>query len=175
MLAEYSVHPAHLAHKLEDHVTFDEAAMCEPFAISDHAVDRAGVKKGDRVLILGAGPIGQLALVAVKALEPSKVMVTDIRAKRLDLCKQLGADDALDVDGLTPAQVADKARAAFGEDIDVVIDAAGHGSTLEAGCLAVKEKGVVQMVGIATVKVELNLCGLLFRGSCQSGDSDTSP
>ncbi|KAI9029518.1 chaperonin 10-like protein, partial [Hyaloraphidium curvatum] len=164
MLAEYHVHRADKCHKLADHVTFEEAAMCEPFAISLHAVRRAKVKKGDRVLVLGAGPIGQLALIAAKGEGAGRVVVADVKAKRLEAVKAFGADAAVDVAGLDPKQAAEKAKEAFaGEEIDVVVDAAGHEATLETGCLAVKEGGVVQMVGIATVHVKLNLWQLLPR------------
>lgn len=162
MLAQFTVHRAEKCHKLADNVTFEEAAMCEPFAISLHAVRRAGVKKGDRVLVLGAGPIGQLALIASLGEGAGKVVVTDVKAKRLEIVKTFGAHASVDVGGLTPAQAADKAKAAFGgEEIDVVIDAAGHESTVETGCRAVKEGGVVQMVGIATTKVNVDLWLLL--------------
>lgn len=162
MLSELALHRASKVHKLPDNVSFEEAAMCEPFAISLHAVRRAGVKPGDKVLVLGAGPIGQLALIAAKAEGASRVVVTDVKAGRLAQLKQFGADAAVDVGGLAPKEAAAKAKAAFdGDEIDIVVDAAGHESTIETGMIAVKEGGVVQMVGIATVKVAINLCGCL--------------
>ena len=51
-------------HKVADAVSINEAAMAEPFAVTLHAVMRAGALPGKRVLVSGCGPIGALAVIA---------------------------------------------------------------------------------------------------------------
>lgn len=67
-----------------------ELALVEPFTISYHALYRAPVKKGDKVLIVGAGPIGLFALIAAKA-QGAEVYVADVLDGRLEKAKQFGA------------------------------------------------------------------------------------
>lgn len=68
----------------------DELALIEPFSISGHAASRAEIKETDNVLIVGAGPIGLFALLAVKD-KCKSVAVADILDNRLSLAKEYGA------------------------------------------------------------------------------------
>ena len=67
-----------------------ELALVEPFTISYHALHRAPVKPGDKVLIVGAGPIGLFALIAAKA-QGAEVYVADILDGRLQKALKFGA------------------------------------------------------------------------------------
>lgn len=73
-----------------------ELALIEPFSISNHALSRAEVKSGDRLLIMGAGPIGLFALLRAKAMGAS-VLIADMLESRLALAKDFGADCAVNV------------------------------------------------------------------------------
>lgn len=71
-----------------------ELALIEPFSISAHALSRASIKKGDNLLIMGAGPIGLFALIKAKAMG-ANVAVADLIENRLQLAKEYGADLAV--------------------------------------------------------------------------------
>ncbi|KAI9021306.1 sorbitol dehydrogenase-2-like protein [Hyaloraphidium curvatum] len=155
MLRAFHVHPANLAHKISDGVSFEEAAMVEPFAVAFHAVKRAGVKAGDNVLIVGAGPIGVLALLAARTFGPKRIVVTDVNQQRLATAKGFGADATAE-GAEVPADAAAKALVHFGGELpEVVIDAAGHESTLATALHAVRPGGVVTVVGVARPAVSL--------------------
>ncbi|MBQ7740171.1 MAG: zinc-binding alcohol dehydrogenase family protein [Eubacterium sp.] len=66
-------------------------ALIEPFSISAHALSRAEIKKGDNLLIMGAGPIGLFALIKAKAMG-ARVAIADLLEARLELAKEFGAD-----------------------------------------------------------------------------------
>ncbi len=68
-----------------------ELALIEPFSISAHALSRAEVKKGDNLLIMGAGPIGLFALIKAKAMG-ARVAIADLLESRLALAEKFGAD-----------------------------------------------------------------------------------
>jgi L-iditol 2-dehydrogenase len=166
LLAEYALQPSAKAYKMPDAVSFEEGALCEPFAVAVHAVKLAGVTKGNNVLIIGAGPIGLLSLVAAKAYDPARVVVADVKQGRLETCKEYGADALVNTEGMDSEKAAAACVAMFdGKPIDIVIDAAGHPSTVETACIAVKPLGVVQMVGIATMKGEFNYLRFLMKES----------
>jgi len=73
-----------------------ELALIEPFSISCHALSRADIKKGDKMLIMGSGPIGLFAIMRAKALG-AKVLIADMLECRLELAKKFGADRIVNV------------------------------------------------------------------------------
>ena len=84
---EYLSVPAQFVHKAEG-ITLDQAAMVEFLAIGAHAVRRGDVKQGERVLVVGAGPIG-MAVLTFCRLRGATVTALDTRADRLDFCVKL--------------------------------------------------------------------------------------
>lgn len=176
MLAQYYVHPAYKVHKLADHLSFDQGAMVEPFAVGVHAVKRAGVKKGDNVLVLGAGPIGQFSLIASRAYGAARIVVTDIKAGRLSTVELFGADATFNVQGLAPDEAGAKVKELFPDGkIDVVLDGVGNEASLGTACAAVKFGGTVLVVGVATLRPKIPYYHVVARelsviGSIYYGD-----
>ena len=71
-------------------VSYDEAAMCEPVSVARHAICRLDIKKGDNLLVTGAGPIGILAGQWAKSFGADKIYFIDIDPQKIDLAKQFG-------------------------------------------------------------------------------------
>ena len=124
-----------------------QAACVEPAAVGFHAVRNAGMRFGDRVAVLGAGPIGLFTLQCALAAGAARVVVVEPVAARASVATRLGASAIIDPrsGGDTPAAVA----AALGGAPDVVFDAAGVPATLQAAVDIVKPNGQVMMVGVA--------------------------
>jgi L-iditol 2-dehydrogenase len=79
--------------KVPDHVSLDQAAMVEPVSVAVHALSRAGEDvAGKKVLVLGAGTIGNLVAQVAKATGASAVMITDISDYKLDKARACGID-----------------------------------------------------------------------------------
>ena len=78
--------------KLPEDMSFDEGAMVEPLAVAVHALSRAGEVKGKKILVLGAGPIGNLVAQSAKGLGAKAVMITDLSDYRLQKAKECGID-----------------------------------------------------------------------------------
>lgn len=91
-LTNYFKHPSSFCYKIPNNVSPKIGALCEPLAVIVHAIRRSNFKFASRVLITGAGTMGLLALVVVKAYGARSVAITDINASRLELAKKLGAD-----------------------------------------------------------------------------------
>ena len=96
MLRDYAAIPAHLAFKLPDNVSSLEGALIEPLAVGLSAASRGDVTLGQDVVILGAGCIGLLTMMACKARGAGRVIVSDLFSKRLDKALELGADAVID-------------------------------------------------------------------------------
>lgn len=108
-----------------------ELALIEPFSISQHAVSRATIRKTDKVLVIGAGPIGLFALLAAKQL-CDKIVVADILDNRLALATQYGADAVVNTKNQSLAEFVEEFTA--GNGFDVCIEACGAPETF-LGCI----------------------------------------
>ncbi len=103
-----------------------ELALIEPFSISCHALSRAEVKKGDNLLIMGAGPIGLFALIKAKSMG-ARVMIADILDNRLALAKEYGADRILNTKKESLIEAAEEFTK--GDFFDVTVEACGQPET----------------------------------------------
>lgn len=103
-----------------------ELALVEPFTISYHAVNRAPVKAGDRVLVVGAGPIGLFALIAARE-KGAEVYVADILDGRLEKALGFGAKGV--INSAKCDIVAEAMKITGGDGFDVCIEACGQSVT----------------------------------------------
>eukprot|EP00667_Euglena_gracilis_P014091 EG_transcript_14595 len=97
-LCKYVALEAANCFKLPSNMSFEDGAMLEPFSVSVHACRRAGVTVGSTVLVLGAGPIGIVCVLAAKAFGATHVAVVDLEPSRLEVAKQCGADQVIQVE-----------------------------------------------------------------------------
>ena len=84
-------------HKIADGVSINEAAFAEPFAVTLHAVARAGSLLGKRVLVTGCGPIGALCIVAARAHGAREIVATDLTDSVLAKAEEVGADRTINI------------------------------------------------------------------------------
>lgn len=91
------VHPADLCFKLPDNVSLEEGAMCEPLSVGVHACRRANIGPETRILILGAGPIGLVTMLAARAFGAPRILIADVDDRRLSFAKSLGTDETIQV------------------------------------------------------------------------------
>lgn len=128
-LTEYLAVPEAFVHRAEG-LTLDQAAMLEFLAIGAHAVRRAEVRTGQRVLVVGTGPIG-MAVLVFAGLRGGEVTALDTRAERVRFCReQLGAHAGVVIG---PDDEAELSRLTGGDFYDVVFDATGNAKAMERG------------------------------------------
>lgn len=104
----------------------EELALIEPFSIGYHAVSRATIKPTDKVLVMGAGPIGLFALISAK-LKGASVYIADILEGRLEIAKEFGADGVINT--ITSSLSEETLNITKGNGFDVCIEACGLSST----------------------------------------------
>ena len=141
---EYLSLPEQFVHKA-DGVSLDQAAMIEFLAIGAHAVRRGNVQAGQRVLVVGAGPIGMAAMVFAK-LRGAVVTALDGRQDRLDFCtRELGVGGAVALGADDEARLS---AATDGEFFDVVFDATGNAKAIERGFQFVAHGGTYVLISV---------------------------
>lgn len=131
------------AHKVADGVSLEEAAFAEPFAVTLHAIVRAGSLANKRVLVTGCGPIGALAIVAARAHGAQEIVATDISDFTLGLARKVGADTTVNV----ATDTMDKFKANKGH-FDVMIEASGNESALHMGLEVLRPRSILIQLGL---------------------------
>ena len=128
-----------------DGLTASQAAMAEPLSVVLHAAGHAGAIAGKRVLVTGCGPIGLLAVLVARAFGAVEIVATDIADFPLNMARDAGADDTVNVinepGGLTP-YTAGKGH------FDLLFECSGVASALASAVPAMRPGGRVVQLGL---------------------------
>jgi threonine dehydrogenase-like Zn-dependent dehydrogenase len=136
----------------------EEGSLTEPFANSIHSVERA-VQEGDDVVVIGAGPIGLLAVRAAVLKGAGRVFAVDTVKDRLELAREQGG---IPIDASEAAATLEEATSGAG--VDAVIDAAGYPSTWELGLRAVRWGGRIDVIGLGAVEGPVSYHAVVSKG-----------
>ena len=142
---EYVAHEAGLCFKLPDNVSTLEGALVEPLSVGLHAAMQGGAHIGQTAVVTGAGCIGLVSLLALKAMGVSRVIVVDVIDKRLQKAKELGADYV--INGKEQDTVAEIKRLTEGKGCDLSIETAGTQITASQLIQASKKGATIVFVG----------------------------
>jgi 2-desacetyl-2-hydroxyethyl bacteriochlorophyllide A dehydrogenase len=146
---------------LPDSVPAHTAALVEPLAVGLHVVQRAGVSARDRVLVVGAGPIGLTVAMWARHLGARRVVVSDPVPSRRDMALACGATEVLDPTGRSMGQA--WRGLGTGARPDVVIECTGRGDVLQQ-CLGVLPRdGRLTVSGMHNRPVPLDLSPAYFK------------
>ncbi|MCQ6558861.1 zinc-dependent alcohol dehydrogenase [Paenibacillus mendelii] len=136
------------------------AALTEPFAVGFHVNQRAGVKNGDRVLVIGGGPIGHIVGLVAREGGASRVVFSEINPVRIDQVKAFGFET---IDP-TNEDAASRVHAfTDGEGFDVVIEVSGSQAGLLFSTEACRIRGTVVFVGFLGKIPQFNVLQAIFK------------
>lgn len=135
--AEYVIVPAYGLCELPDHISFNQAALCEPLGVALGTFEKVNAKFGDTLLIMGAGSIGLCMLAVGKAMGLRKIVVCASSGKRLEAAKQMGAYATIET---STQDVMEEMKKIHPGGTDVVIDATGIEECINY-CLKLTRKG----------------------------------
>lgn len=154
--ATFTIVEAKNIHQMPNNLSFEEAALSEPLAVSAYAVSElTKVKAGDIVLISGPGPIGILVMQCALA-EGAFVIVsgTESDKLRLNVAKELGAQEIVNIDRddlLRTIQKYNKLGA------DIVFECSGAASAVRSGIDVIKKGGKFTQVGLFGKPIQINM------------------
>lgn len=132
-------------HKVNEGISINEAAFAEPFAVTLHAVSRAGSLQGKRVLVTGCGPIGVLSIIAARLHGAREVVATDIMDAVLEKAKAIGADRTINTASHPDALSAYTANKGY---FDVHFEASGNERAVRSGLEVLKPRGILVQLGL---------------------------
>ncbi len=144
-LADYVTAPATNLHILPDSLSLDTATYVEPLACAVHGQDRIGIRSGDRVLVIGGGPMGLAHIALARLNGATSVIVSEPDPSRRKLAERMGADELIDPSSENVQDAIADLTAGIGPD--VVIEAVGSIPTYEASVAAVRRGGKVLAYG----------------------------
>ncbi|MBF7082506.1 alcohol dehydrogenase catalytic domain-containing protein [Desulfallas sp. Bu1-1] len=140
--------------KLPDSVSFESGALMEPLCVAIHAVERVKPGLGEVAVVIGAGAIGLLILMVLKAIGVNRVIVTGLSVDkdRLQLAKSLGAE-TINIEEQDPVSIVKDITG--GRGADMVFDAAGHPSVVPQAMKMVAKHGKIGVTGLPSIPSEI--------------------
>jgi L-iditol 2-dehydrogenase len=169
--AEYVVIPERIMYSLPADFPFEEAAMLEAVSVAMHGVKVSAIAGGETALVIGAGMIGLLTLQAAKAAGCARVFISDVDESRLNLARQIGADEVLHCAGAE--LLAEIKRLTNGRGVDLALEAVGLNQTVASAIDCARKGGTVTLIGNVSPEVTLPLQKVVVKqlklqGSCAS-------
>jgi L-gulonate 5-dehydrogenase len=154
--SEFMKVPETMLYKVTDKISDEHAALVEVLSIGFHACKRAGVKQGDKVVIWGAGKVGQSILQALRTKTMDTVILVDILNERLAIAKK-AYDDIHVINAIRTDAIEKIKELTNGEGVDIAFEAVGHTKEIPGvvnpvrGCIqAIRGGGKVCVLGLSS-------------------------
>lgn len=151
--AEYAIMPAWRPLRIPDNVSWETAVLAEPASIAVHAVRASRYRVGDRVVVMGAGPIGLLVQQVLQASGARDVFVSEPAPARAEAARKLGATEVFDP--RNEDVVARVVELTDGLGAPLAFDCAAAKPTLQQGLEMVQRGGQLTVVSMAWEDVPL--------------------
>lgn len=157
--AEFALTMLNQCVKLPKSASLADGAIIEPLAVALHGVAMAGMRIGDKVLILGAGPIGLATAFWARRMGAGRVVVQDVATWQQERALSMGAHDFI-ADRDDPLGAAERA---LGGKADVVFECVGVPGLIAQAVEQVRARGSIVLLGLCTVPDTFNSFAMLSK------------
>jgi threonine dehydrogenase-like Zn-dependent dehydrogenase len=148
-IAEFCIVPEQQLYHLPDHFPMNASAFIEPVSCVLHGIDRAKIKVGDTVVILGAGTIGLMMLQSVHSAGASTIFMIEPLEQKRTIAHKLGAEYVLNPNEM---KIQEAVMDITGVGADIVIECAGRTSTSQNALSLARRGGTVEFFGVCPVR-----------------------
>jgi (R,R)-butanediol dehydrogenase / meso-butanediol dehydrogenase / diacetyl reductase len=155
--AEYALTRPNQCVRLPASASLEDGALVEPMAVALHGVKLSGLKAGDKVLVLGAGPIGLSVAFWAKRFGADRVVVQDLADWQQDRALSMGADGFV----VDPADPVDGAERALGGKADIVFECVGVPGLIAQAVQQLRNRGTILLLGLCTKPDTFNSFAML--------------
>jgi (R,R)-butanediol dehydrogenase/meso-butanediol dehydrogenase/diacetyl reductase len=157
--AEFAVTRPNQCIKLPSSASLADGAIIEPLAVALHGVNMSGLKKGDKVLILGAGPIGLAVAFWARRKGAADIVIQDLNDfQQIRACDMGATGFAVD-----PADPIGGAERALGGKADIVFECVGVPGLIEQAVSQVRPRGTILLLGLCTKPDTFNSFAMLSK------------
>ncbi|MWV27210.1 alcohol dehydrogenase catalytic domain-containing protein [Aurantiacibacter rhizosphaerae] len=157
--AQYAVTRPNQCVPLPSDLTLADGAIIEPLAVALHGINLSGMRTGDSVLVLGAGPIGLAVAFWAKRFGAGKVAVQDIAGFQQSRALEMGADIFV----VDPENPVESAKQGLGREADVVFECVGIPGLIDQAVSQVRPDGTIVLLGLCTKPDTLNTFAMLSK------------
>jgi (R,R)-butanediol dehydrogenase/meso-butanediol dehydrogenase/diacetyl reductase len=157
--AEYALTRPNQCVKLPQDVSLADGAIIEPLAVALHGVNLSGLQQGDKVLVLGGGPIGLAVAFWAKRMGAAKVAVQDVAGFQQARALEMGADLFV----VDPADPVGSAERALDGKADIVFECVGVPGLIAQGVDQVRNRGTILLLGLCTRPDTFNSFAMLSK------------
>ena len=158
---------AYQCYHLTDAISDEIGALVEPFSSTVRAVAQGRPGPEDTVGIVGAGPIGLMALLAAKLRGVRQVVAIEMAERRIEAARKCGADDVIN-----PAREDAEKRAleiTGGQGFDLVMECAGQPASVLMAAKLTRTRGRLVIMGVFDKPAAIDLFDVVFREKTISG------
>ena len=166
-LAEYLSCRSDMVKKIPDKVTFQDATLVEPSAVSLHAINLANIKVGDKVLIIGGGIIGLMAAEFAKLNGASYIALMETNMKRARKALKYGVIN--EIFNASDSNVISKALKKTNGGYDKVIECCGNQYAVSEAIMSVKPGGTIVLVGVSMTPISVPMVASVMREVTMKG------
>ncbi|MGB6838610.1 MAG: alcohol dehydrogenase catalytic domain-containing protein [Dehalococcoidia bacterium] len=159
--ARYVQVPAYCLYRLPDAIDFEVGSLIEPLAVAVHGLRLASLSVGDRVLVLGAGTIGLMAVLVSREMGATSVVACGRYGHQRETALTLGAESAVED---SEEALAGLSGPAWDSPFDLVVEAVGgHADTLSRAVSLARFGGRVAVLGLFTRPVTFNAMSVMVK------------
>ena len=158
---------AYQCYHLTDAISDEIGALVEPFSSTVRAVAQGQPCTEDNVAIVGAGPIGLMALMAARLRGVKRVVAIEMAQRRIEAAKLCGADDVIDPTRDDPEKRA--LEITEGQGFDLVMECAGQPASVLMAAKLTRTRGRLVIMGVFEKPAAIDLTDVVFREKTISG------
>ena len=151
-----------LCYVLPDDVSTKLGALCEPLAVAVHALRKIPEDRRDSILMMGAGAIGHLAVIAARGMGFKRIIVSDIVDLNLEMALENGAEFAVNV---SREDLSSAIEAKYGEKVSNIIITAGPKDILKQAIAAIKRTGYIIAITMTDGELPFPMVPFIFTES----------
>jgi len=157
--AEYALTRPNQCVALPATASLADGAIVEPLAVALHGVGMSGMRAGDKVLVLGAGPIGLAVSFWARRLGAARVVMQDVAPWQRERAMAMGATDFV----VDPADPIGAAERALGGKADIVFECVGMPGLIAQAVQQVRNRGTILLLGLCTRPDTFNSFAMLSK------------
>ncbi|MEC9373313.1 MAG: L-threonine 3-dehydrogenase, partial [Planctomycetota bacterium] len=166
--ADFLMMPAENLWPIADQIPDRHAAILDPLGNAVHTVMEANVSARS-ALVMGVGIIGLMAVTVAKAAGAARVFAVDVDDRRLEIARELGADDVFNAKQ-GDAWIETVRKATRGEGVDALLEMSGAAPAVDAGFRALRNGGTAAMLGTPAKPMTFDLAKhIIFKGATVKG------
>jgi (R,R)-butanediol dehydrogenase/meso-butanediol dehydrogenase/diacetyl reductase len=171
--AQYMICPQERLLKIPPAMSWTQAAVVEPLAVAAYSIERAGLEPGTTALITGAGPVGLMTILGLRAIGIQTVYVTEVSEIRRRKAGEMGA--ALTCNPSETKISAWIKEVTAGRGVDAAFESVGTEASLKDCLTSVRFRGKVIVQGIFTERVPIHMLGFVTREMNMIGTNSANP